>query len=137
MKPMRATGNYVARRGRHSYIGLAEGPLLVVDAMKLPSAERDKILHSVFVADARGMSKMSVGHRTLAQSMQPKFAPLEEYYTGVYGRFVAGWKSRMIGNAFNKNIPENYSPTSFLINTFLPSNNVNRTMDYIATIMIE
>ena len=137
MQPMRATGNYIARRGRHSYTGLAEGPLLAVDAMKLPTAERDKVLHSVFVANPAGMKKMSVGHRTLAQSMQPKFAPLEEYYTGVYGRFVSGWKSRMIGNAFNKNIPENYSPTSYLINTFLPSNNVNRTMDYVATIMIE
>jgi hypothetical protein len=137
MMPMRATGNYIARRGRHSYAGLAEGPLLVIDAMKLPAAERDKVLHSVFVASSGGLGKMSVGHRTLAQSMQPKFAPLEEYYTGAYGRFVAGWKSRMIGNAFNKNIPENYSPTSFLINTFLPSNNVNRTMDYVATIMIE
>ena len=34
-------------------------------------------------------------------------------------------------------IPENYSPTSFLINTLLPANNVNRTMDYVATIVIE
>jgi hypothetical protein len=138
MKPMRATGDYISRRGRSSYTGLAEGPLMVVDAMKLPAAERDKVLHSVFVANPTGASKMSVGHRTVAQQMQPKFAPLEEYYTGVSGGgFTAGWKARMISNAFNKAIPENYSPTSFLINTFLPSNNVNRTMDYIATIMIE
>jgi hypothetical protein len=138
MKPMRATGDYISRRGRSSYTGLAEGPLMVVDAMKLPVAERDKVLHSVFVPNPSGVSKMSVGHRTVAQQMQPKFAPLEEYYTGVSGGgFTAGWKARMISNAFNKAIPENYSPTSFLINTFLPSNNSNRTMDYIATIMIE
>ena len=84
-----------------------------------------------------GMSKMSEGHRKVAQSMSPKFAPLEEYYVGVNGSFTAGWKARMISNAFNKAIPENYSPTSFLINTLLPSNNANRTMDYIATIMID
>ena len=137
MEPMRATGDYISRRGRSSNTGLAEGPLLVVDALKLPAAERDKVLHTVFVADKNSATKLSPGHRSLAQSMQPKFAPLEEYYLGVNGGIQAGWKARMISNAFNKAIPENYSPTSFLINTLLPSNNVNRTMDYIATIMIE
>ncbi len=137
MSPMRATGDYISRRGRSSYTGLAEGPLMVIDSLKLPAAERDKLLHTVFVANPAGMSKMSEGHRKVAQSMSPKFAPLEEYYVGVNGGFTAGWKARMISNAFNKAIPENYSPTSFLINTFLPPNNVNRTMDYIATIMIE
>jgi hypothetical protein len=137
MKPMHATGDYIRRRGRSSYTGLAEGPLMVIDALKLPVAERDKMLHAVFVPNPSGMSKLSPGHKTLAQSMQPKFAPLEQYYEGVNGSFTASWKARMIANAFNRNIPENYSPTSFLINTFLPSNNVNRTMDYIATIMIE
>ena len=38
---------------------------------------------------------------------------------------------------FNRAIPENYSPTSYLINTLLPPDNVNRTMDYVATIVIE
>jgi hypothetical protein len=137
MEPMRATGDYIARRGRSSYSGLAEGPLLVIDSMKLPAAERNKMLHAVFVADKGSVTKLSPGHRSLAQSMQSKFAPLEEYYLGVNGGVSADWKARMISNAFNKAIPENYSPTSFLINTFLPSNNVNRTMDYIATIMIE
>ena len=46
-------------------------------------------------------------------------------------------QARMVSIAFNRGIPENYSPTSFLINTLLPANNVNRTMDYVATIMIE
>ena len=43
----------------------------------------------------------------------------------------------MIASPSTRGIPENYSPTSFLINTLLPANNVNRTMDYVATIMIE
>jgi hypothetical protein len=137
MQPMRATGDYISRRGRSSYTGLAEGPLMVIDALKLPAAEQDKLLHAVFVANQGSLTKLSAGHKTLAASMSPKFAPLEEYYLGVNGKLTASWKARMISNAFNKAIPENYSPTSFLINTFLPSNNVNRTMDYIATIMIE
>jgi hypothetical protein len=70
--------------------------------------------------------------------MKPKFAPLEKYYIGVYkGLWGPSWQARRIGNAFNKNIPQNYSPTSFLINTLLPSTNSNRSMDYVATLVIE
>jgi hypothetical protein len=32
---------------------------------------------------------------------------------------------------------ENYAPASFLINTLLPKDNANRTMDYVATILLE
>ena len=46
-------------------------------------------------------------------------------------------KARLMGTAIARSIPENYSPTSFLINTFLPAANRNRTMDYVATILIE
>jgi hypothetical protein len=69
--------------------------------------------------------------------MKPKFAPLEQYYMGVGGNWGPTIQARMVSIAFNRGIPENYSPTSFLINTLLPANNVNRTMDYVATIMIE
>lgn len=138
MKPMSATGDYVVRRGRYSYSGLADGPLLVVDALKLPDEEKNKLLHSVFVANQSGLAKLSTGHQKVAKDMSPKFAPLEKYYLGVGGKWGPSFEARMISNAFNKKgIPENYSPTSFLINTLLPANNVNRTMDYVATIMIE
>jgi|SRR5581483_1263222 len=137
MEPMRATGDYITRRGRSSYAGLAEGPLLVVDSLKLPDAERDKLLHAVFVESKSGMSKMSVGHREVAEKMQPKFAPLEKYYLGVNGKWGPSWDARFISAGFKRGIPQNYSPTSFLINTLLPSNNRNRTMDYVATIVIE
>jgi hypothetical protein len=137
MKPMSATGDYVTRRGRHSYSGLTEGPLLVVDSLKLPAEEKQKLLHAVFVDNPNGLAKLSAGHKTLAQSMKPKFAPLEKYYLGVGGPWGPTMEARMVSIAFNRGIPDNYSPTSFLINTLLPANNVNRTMDYVATIMIE
>jgi len=138
MRPMRATGSYMSRRGRGSYSGLADGPLMVIDALKLPNADRDKLLHSVFVENRAGLAKLSVGHRKVAEEMKPKFAPLEKYYFGVYNGFWGpSVEARMIGNAFNKAIPENYSPTSYLIDTLLPSSNSNRTMDYVATIVIE
>lgn len=137
MEPMRATGDYITRRGRSSNAGLAEGPLLVVDALKLPDAERDKLLHAVFVENKSGMAKMSVGHRQVAEQMSPKFAPLEKYYLGVQGKWGPTFQARLISNGFKRGIPENYSPTSFLINTLLPANNSKRTMDYVATILIE
>lgn len=137
MRPMDAVGDYITGRGRNSYSGLADGPLMVIDALKLPVAQRDKLLHAVFVENPAGLAKLSTGHRQLAQSMKPQFAPLEKYYQGVYGKFGLSWEARMIRSGFNKGIPENYSPTSYLINTLLPSGNANRTMDYVATIVIE
>jgi hypothetical protein len=138
MRPMRATGNVVPHHGRRSYSGLADGPLLVIDSMNLPLEKREKVLQSVFAENPEGMKKMSVGHRTVAESMQPKFARLESYYTGITGRFWQSWWARLLGTGFNfAGIAENYSPTSYLINTLLPEDNKYRTMDYVATIVIE
>jgi len=137
MRPMRATGSYVTRKSRNAYTGLADGPLLVIAALKLPQAERDKMLQSIFVANPNGLKKMSKGHRKLAEDLQPKFARLETYYRSAGSGAWLGLKARMIGGAISKAIPENYSPTSFLINALLPPDSSNRTMDYVATIFIE
>jgi hypothetical protein len=137
MEPMHATDTFVARKGHGSYIGLAEGPLMVVDAMKLPDAEREKLLHSVFVTKPGGLKRMSSGHRKVAQEMEPKFAPLETYYLGTSSSFTQRMKARAIGMMFNVQVPDNYSPTSYLINTLLPENNSNRTMDYVATVVFQ
>lgn len=137
MEPMQATGDYITRRGRTANIGLADGPLVVIDALKLPAEKREAMIRQVFTENPGAAAKMSVGHRTLAKDMQPKFAPLETYYK----RASAGGFSRIptwfMGRAIDKEIPDNYSPTSFLINTLLPPSNVHRTMDYVATILIE
>jgi hypothetical protein len=132
MQPMQATGDFPSRPGNHSYSGLAEGPLMVIDAMKLPEAERKKHVRTVFVTNPSGMAKLSTGHRTVAQQMKPKFAPLEIYYNSPTSK-----EARAISTQFNKEVPDNYSPTSYLINTLLPSGNSSRTMDYVATIVIE
>jgi hypothetical protein len=138
MRPMKATGTVVPNHWRSSYSGLADGPLLVVDAMQLPTEKRKKLLHSIFIENPEGLKRMSVGHRELAQSMAPKFARLESYYTAITGGFLQSWWGRLLGIGFNfAGIPENYSPTSYLINTLLPPNNKNRTMDYVATIVIQ
>jgi hypothetical protein len=98
---------------------------------------RDKLLQSIFVADPEGMSKMSEGHREIAKSMQSSFEKLETYYRSASSGAWLGLKARLMSAAISKAIPENYSPASFLINTLLPRDNPNRTMDYVATIVME
>ena len=77
-------------------------------------------------------------YKQIAEAMQPKFETLKDYYLGVSGgNVLQRTRARMIRGAFNVAVPENYSPTSYLLNTLLPPDNVNRTMDYVATIVIE
>lgn len=138
MRPLVATGNNVPNEGRSSRIGLADGPLTIIDGLKAPLAERRALLASVFVENPAGLKKMSEGHRKVAEAMQPKFETLKDYYLGVTGgNVIQRTRARMIRAAFNVGVPENYSPTSYLLNTLLPPDNVNRTMDYVATIVIE
>jgi hypothetical protein len=138
MRPMRATGNVVPSHRRSSYSGLADGPLLVLDAMQLPRAESKAMVQSIFAESPEGLEKLSEGHRKVAETMQPRFARLQDYYTGVTGKFWQSWWARLLGTGFNyAGIAENYSPTSYLINALLPKDNKNRTMDYVATIVIE
>lgn len=137
MQPMLATGAYTFRHDNKSNAGLADGPLMVVDALKPPAQERQKLLSSVFVQNPASLTKLSAGHKAVATDMQPKFEPLSRYYLAAGGGLFDNLKARLISKAFIREIPENYSPTSFLINTLLPRDNVNRTMDYVATIVIE
>jgi hypothetical protein len=137
MQPMHATGTYVGGESRNAYTGLADGPLLVVSSLNLPREERDRLLHSIFVADPEGMKKMSEGHRDIARKMQARFAKLETYYQSAASRAWLGLKARLISSAISKAIPANYSPASYLVNTLLPPDNANRTMDYVATIVME
>jgi hypothetical protein len=117
---------------------LADGPLLVIDQMELSDDVRKPLIDSIFTENPAGLSKMSVGHRKVAEEMQPQFAKLKGYYVGMTGRMWQNWRARLIGTGFNwAGIAENYSPTSFLINTLLPPDNNNRSMDYVATIFIE
>lgn len=138
MKPLDAAGNSITSTGRSASVGLADGPLTVIDGLKIPVADRRALLESVFVENPDGLKKMSEGHRKVAEEMQPKFETLKDYYLGVSGgNVVQRLRARLIRSAFNIAVPENYSPTSYLLNTLLPPDNINRTMDYVATIVIE
>jgi len=137
MTPMDATGNYVTLRTPNSAAGLSEGPLLVVQALNLSEEQRNPLVESIFEEDPKILARMSEGHRTVAKTMQPRFAPLQQYYKGAA---AGGWRrapAYVASAAFRSAVPDNYSPTSFLINTLLPGTNSTRTMDYVATVMFE
>jgi hypothetical protein len=138
MRPMMATGDYMMTKGRNTHAGLADGPLMVIDSLNAQGPERQTLIDSVFkVSRPDGLRKMSSGHRATAQLMQPKFAALSVYYAGVTGNAQQKQQATMVANGFAAEIPQNYSPTSYLVNTLLPPNNPNRTMDYIATIVVK
>lgn len=138
MTPLGATGNNIPGRGRRTTIGLADGPMTLIDGLKMPVAERRSLLEQVFVENPDGLKKMSEGHRKVAEAMQPKFEQLKDYYLGVSGGTITQrLRARLIRLMFNRAVPENYSPTSYLLNTLLDANNSNRSLDYVATIVIE
>lgn len=136
MKPMRATGDYMSKRSKSSYSGLVDGPLIAVDAMGLPQAEREATLKDVFVVKT-DKTNMSEGHKSVAAAMQSNVPKLEKYYIDSGKSFFRSIGARMIAAGMRRQIPDNYSPTSYMINTMLPTDNSNRTMDYVATIVFE
>jgi len=137
MKPMRATGNYVSGKSRNAYTGLGDGPLVVIAALKLQGEERERMVKSVFTENPKLAARMSVGHREVAKQNAASFAKLERYYRSALGGGFSGFKARVMSTVIGRSIRENYSPTAYLINTLLPPNSSNRTMDYVATIVIQ
>lgn len=137
MTPLQATGNFVERRTNSSYVGLADGPMMVINALRLPDDKEQGLLRDVFIENPDKLSKMSSGHRKVAEEMRSKFGPLERYYRWSSSR---GWRkatARFARAVFNRWVPDNYSPTSYLINTMLPPYHPDRKMDYVATIVIQ
>jgi hypothetical protein len=137
MRPMRATGKYVSGRSRNAYTGLGDGPLVVIAALKLQREERDRMVKSVFTENPKLAARMSVGHREIAKQNAASFAKLESYYRSALAGGFSGLRARIMSTFIGRSIRENYSPTAYLINTLLPPNSKNRTMDYVATIVIQ
>lgn len=136
MRPMRATGDFINKRSKSSYTGLVDGPLMVIDSLGLPQAEREAMLKSVFEV-TNNKTGMSEGHVTVAKAMQDNVPKLEKYYIDAGKPIWSSLRGRTIAFGLRRQIPDNYSPTAYMINTMLPADNSNRTMDYVATIVFE
>jgi len=110
---------------------------MVIDAMKMDEELRNRWVDDIFKENPKALARMSSGHQEVAKTMAPRFAPLEAYYKAAA---AGGWQrasALVASTAFRQAVPNNYSPTSYLINTLLPRNHNRRVMDYVATVMFE
>jgi hypothetical protein len=138
MTPLAAADDYPRRQWRSDKIGLADGPLTVIKGLKRPKAETEQLVAAVFIEDSAVLKKMSSGHRELAKTLSPEFSKLRGYYDAVAVGGVEGTvESKIREILIDLSVPDNYSPTSYLINTMLPVSGKYRQMDYVATIMFE
>ena len=138
MTPLSATGDYPRRQWRNDRIGLADGPLTIIMGLNRPKPETDQLVVQVFTEDPAVLKKMSSGHQQLAKTLSPEFGKLRGYYDAVTSGGITGTVAGTIKETLiNLSVPDNYSPTSYLINTMLPDNGRHRRMDYVATIMFE
>jgi hypothetical protein len=112
--------------GRTGEVGLAEGPLLAIQA-----ANRNELVPRVFAGSNPG--KLSSGHRAVAAAVGPFMGPLQGVYNarlqGTTPEQLAPQVAQQLGNTVP---PDNYSPTAFLVQAMKPG---VRKVDYIATVV--
>jgi hypothetical protein len=113
--------------------GLAEGPLLNLlhgGGNRIPTA-----LDLLFPKSESGASKLSSGHRAVAEATKPLMGGLQQYYAASLG--VPGLPPvealRANINGLTKNV-KNYSPTAFLVESMIPDAG-QRSVDYVATVV--
>ena len=109
-----------------SELGMAEGPLLSL--MKLPAANRAALVPKIF--ETGNPAKLSSGHRMVSEQVAPLMAPLSQ----LYAARAAGASIEMTASAaemLSANMPNNYSPTTFLVQSMADS---QRAMDYVVTL---
>ncbi len=107
-------------------VGLAEGPLLAIQA-----SGRPELVADVFAGNQPG--KLSSGHRAVAQQVGPFMSALQ----GFYGARLQGASPEQLGPQIAQQTggripPPNYSPTAFMVQAMKPG---VRSVDYVATIV--
>lgn len=129
-KPLPALGDYLQTQNDADQAGLADGPVLMLQKLELSAPDLKQTIQDIFVASAT--SRMSQGHRDVANEFAPLFAPLENYYKDYNSGAmeILGLKQ-----VFNAKMKANYSPTAYMINTLLPETKDHRAMDYVATLV--
>ena len=139
--PVPAMGKFMETRSAKGGLGLTEGPLAIIQQLGLPKDQTNALLQSVF-EERRPITRMSEGHRQVAQQMAPLFAGIKGYYMGIQGPapnpVPATFKGALAAREkFNQLFLPNYSSTCFAINTLLPPDNENRVLDFVGTILFQ
>lgn len=135
-KPLPIIGSYALEQKCDSTIGLAEGPLLVLESMKPSAARRAELVRRAFPPAREGELPDDVfgfTHKEVAQftARSGLFTGIEAYYNALYANPAT---ARLLAWKMNELIPPNYSPSSFLLNALLPKDSDNRVFDYVGTI---
>ena len=102
----------VARRYRRGYAGHADGPLLVIDAMKLPEAERNS--WCIWCSPAVGRPRPAIGRASADRTdMKSNSHRWRRYYLGMLAE-KRGTKERASSPTRRQgDVPDNCSPASF------------------------
>lgn len=119
--------------------GLAEGPLRLLNHIDASTEEKLNLVTDVFSKfDA---AQLSSGHAAASAAVEPLIKALKPYYQlTVKGGGTVSYQgqninAQQIAGLVNSKVPANYSPTAFLVNTFLPENAAERKFDYVTTVV--
>lgn len=118
-------------------LGLAEGPVVAIDGLDISVSHKLERLNEVFTTSSTSLSRMSPGHRGVAEKMAPAFAPLQAYFGALLSGQGAAPEVAQARAELNSKLLPNYTPTSFLSQTLLPHESTHRKMDYVVSIVIE
>jgi hypothetical protein len=108
-------------------VGLAEGPLLAL--LQAPADSRQALVAQVF-ADG-SPSKLSSGHRAVAEQVAPLMGGLAQIYQARAGGATVEQTAEGAAQ-LNANVLDNYSPTAFMVQA-MPAG--QRPVDYVATVV--
>ena len=108
-------------------IGMAEGPLMAL--MKLPAAMRSALVPKIF--ETGNAAKLSSGHRMVSEQVAPLMVPLQDFYKARAAGATVD-QTAMAAAQLSANMPNNYSPTTFLVQAM--SDSPMRAMDYVVTL---
>ncbi len=134
--PVPVTGTAVRDPDHHlaepgtTAAGFADGVALAADLATTSAADRDVLVRTALTATG-DMTRMSAGHRTIAEKMSPLFAQMEQYY--VAADDGPDGVLDMMAKLVNEAALPNYSPAYYFINALLPES--ERSFDYVGTVV--
>jgi hypothetical protein len=107
-------------------VGLAEGPLLAL--LQAPVDGRAALVTEVFAEGTP--SKLSSGHRAVAEQVAPLMAGLEQFFQA-RAAGATPEQAAAAGAQLNAAVQPNYSPTAFMVHA-MPA--ADRSVEYVATV---
>jgi hypothetical protein len=118
--------------GQAGHAGLGDGPLLTI---KRGSAEAQQKLLADLFPSSPNVAKLSSGHRAVAEALEANglMSGAKQFYTARLAGANDG--AEQIASSVNAAAPANYSPTAFLVNALLETNDPDRAFDYVATVI--